>query len=85
MKQIHPDWNTLISVKGTSDSALIDITIVFSQDGIDKRGRRFSIALNKLESLTVVKGSLQRSLPPRWIRKERQVNNLWRLLNEGFD
>ena len=82
MKRIHPAWEDLVIVQGSEESFLLDRAVLISRDGVDRRGRRLSVASNQFEQLTGVKGSLQRSQPPRWIRQTKHVKNLWKLLEE---
>jgi len=85
MKQIQPTWDNLVIIQGSKESCLLDHAVLISQDGADRRGRRLSVASNRFKQLTGVKGSLQRSQPPRWIRGEKQIANLWDLLESGCD
>lgn len=85
MKQIYPAWDNLVIVQGSDESVLLDRAVLISQDGLDRRGRRLSVASYLFEHLTGIKGSLQRSQPPRWIRQTKNVKNLWKLLEEGRD
>lgn len=83
MKQTHPNWDNLVIVQGSEESRLLDRAILISKDGVDRRGYRHSIASEQFECLIGVKGSLQRSLPPRWIRQAKHIKHLWKLLEEG--
>jgi hypothetical protein len=61
-------------------SALLRHAIPISETRPDKRGRPNMVVSRRMESLLGIRGSIQRSLPPRFITGKTHVENLRRLI-----
>lgn len=61
-------------------SKLLDKAIQISQKKLNKIGRNYHAVSPEMEKLLGVKGSIQRSIPPRFIRDENKLKNLKGLL-----
>ncbi|GAB4313071.1 MAG: hypothetical protein Kow0019_12310 [Methanobacteriaceae archaeon] len=70
----------VIVVGNSSQSKLLDRAILISEKKLDKRGRTYHAVIHELERLLKIKGSIQRSIPPRII-KEDEIDNLKKLIN----
>lgn len=61
-------------------SWLLDRAILISESRPDKKGRPNLVVSRRMESMLGIRGSIQRSIPPRFISGEAQIGNLRRLL-----
>ncbi len=75
------DLENLVIVIGNSKSRLIDKAILISERRLNKIGRNYHAVSGQMERLLDIKGSIQRSIPPRIIEKKKNVNNLKHLIN----
>lgn len=80
----HPkrsDTMDMVMVVGDPEkSKLLDKAIQISQKKLNKIGRNYHAVSPEMEKLLGVKGSIQRSIPPRFIRDENKLKNLKGLL-----
>jgi hypothetical protein len=81
----HPKRNSdlqeLIMVVGDPEkSKLLDEAILISQKKLNKIGRNYHAVSGQMEELLGVKGSIQRSIPPRFIHERDKLVNLKDLL-----
>lgn len=80
----HPkrhDTGEMVLVVGDPDkSKLLDRAILLSQKKPNKIGRRYHAVSPKMEELLGIEGSIQRSIPPRFITEEDKIKNLKNLL-----
>jgi len=75
------DTEDLVVVVGNKNkSALLDKAVLVSRTKLDKRGRLYQAVSPEMEELLGISGSIQRSIPPRFIRNENKVTNLRRIL-----
>ena len=75
------DLNDLVIVEGNKNkSKLLDNAILISKPKLNKIGRAYHAVSPKMEKLLGIKGSIQRSIPPRMIRDPEHVENLKILL-----
>lgn len=75
------DLENLVIVVGNSKSRLLDHAILISQRKPDKMGRKYHAASPEMEKLLGIKGSIQRSIPPRIITEDNYLENLKTLIN----
>ncbi len=76
------DLQDLVIVVGDKEkSQLLNRAILISQRKPDKRGRPYHAASDQMEKLLGIKGSIQRSIPPRIIDDKDKINNLKKLLD----
>lgn len=75
------DLENLVIVIGNSKSRLIDKAILISERRLNKIGRNYHAVSGQMEQLLGIKGSIQRSIPPRIIEKKKNVDNLKNLIN----
>ena len=75
------DTEDLVIVVGRKDkSKLLDRAILISQTKYDKNGKPYQAVSDKMEKLLGISGSIQRSIPPRFITNENNINNLKHIL-----
>ncbi len=75
----------VIAAGQPNTSALLNHAILISETIPDKRGRPNMVVSQRMESLLGVHGSIQRSLPPRFIIGKKHTDSLRRLiLSEGL-
>ena len=73
--------NDLIIVEGDKNkSRLLDKAILISKPQLNKIGRSYHAVSPEMEKLLGIKGSIQRSIPPRMIRDPKCIENLKTLL-----
>jgi Nucleotide modification associated domain 3 len=81
LKRKH-DIKDLIIVAGDKKrSKLIDKAILISAKKYNKIGRQYHVVSPEMEELLGIKGSIQRSIPPRFIKDEKNIKNLKQILN----
>jgi len=80
----HPkrsDTNDMVLVVGDPEkSKLLDKAIPISQKKLNKIGRNYHAVSPEMEKLLGIKGSIQRSIPPRFIIDGKKLKNLKGLL-----
>lgn len=75
------DYQDLVIVAGNKrKSCLLDKGILISVKKPDKIGRTYHAASPEMEKLIGIKGSIQRSIPPRFIEGKENLNNLLTIL-----
>lgn len=75
------DLNDLVIVEGNKEkSKLLDKAVLISEPKLNKIGRPYHAVSKEMEKLLGIKGSIQRSIPPRMIRDHKCVENLKKLL-----
>lgn len=76
------DFNNLVIVTGDKDkSKLLDKAILISEKKLNRIGRPYHAVSSKMEKLLGIRGSIQRSIPPRFIENKDNLDNLLILLN----
>lgn len=76
------DFDNLVIVTGNRDkSKLLDKAILISEKKLNVIGRHYHVVSSKMEKLLGIKGSIQRSIPPRFIENKENLDNLFKLLN----
>jgi hypothetical protein len=75
------DLENLVIVVGDKEkSQLLSQAILISQRKPDKRGRPYHAVSEEMEELLGIRGSIQRSIPPRIIEDKEKIHNLKKLL-----
>ncbi|WP_429222889.1 hypothetical protein [Methanobacterium oryzae] len=75
-------FDNFVIVTGDKDkSKLIDKAILISEKKLNRIGRQYHIVSRKMEKLLGIRGSIQRSIPPRFIENKKNLDNLLKLLN----
>ncbi|MFA0846784.1 MAG: hypothetical protein ACC614_04400 [Methanobacterium formicicum] len=75
------DENSMVLVVGSPEkSKLLDKAILISAKKLNKLGRAYHAVSPPLEKLLGIKGSIQRSIPPRFIEDTDKLVNLRELL-----
>ncbi|HHT18631.1 MAG TPA: hypothetical protein GXZ72_03630 [Methanobacterium sp.] len=81
----HPkrfNTNDLVFVVGDPEkSKLLDRPIQISQKKLNKIGRNYHAVSPEMEVLLGIEGSIQRSIPPRFINDGKKLKNLKKLLD----
>ncbi len=73
--------NDLVIVVGNQKhSRLLDKAILISETKLDKRGRPYQAVSKEVKELLGISGSIQRSIPPRFIYKSKYIDNLRKML-----
>jgi hypothetical protein len=75
------DTGNLAIVVGNNQSKLLNKAILISEPRKDKRGRNYHAVSEGIEKLLGIKGSIQRSIPPRMIINDVNLENLKKLIN----
>lgn len=77
----YNDLNGTVIVMGNENkSKLLDKAISISEPRLNKINRRYHAVSNEMEELLGIKGSIQRSIPPRIIEDPPYLENLLKLL-----
>ncbi|MGZ7043998.1 MAG: Nmad3 family putative nucleotide modification protein [Methanobacterium sp.] len=77
----HDDLEGTVIVMGHENkSKLLDKAILISEPRLNKIGRKYHAVSNEMEDLMGIKGSIQRSIPPRIIEDKKYLKNLLKLL-----
>lgn len=75
------DTEDLVIVVGHKDnSKLLDKAILISKTKYDKNGKSYQAVSEEMEISLGISGSIQRSIPPRFIRNRNNINNLKHIL-----
>jgi hypothetical protein len=76
--------NEMVLAVGAPDkSELLEKAILISEKKLNKIGRAYHAVSSRMEELLGIKGSIQRSIPPRYIHNPDKITNLKDLL--GYD
>ena len=76
------NFKDLVLVLGDKNkSRLLEKAILISQKKLDKKMRPYQAVSYKFEKLLGISGSIQRSIPPRFIKNENNLTNLKKILN----
>ena len=73
-------YEKLVIVKGNKTSKLMDKAVLLSKRKLNKIGRNYHAVSPEMEELLGISGSIQRSIPPRFVT-ENNFRNLKKLLN----
>ena len=77
----HNDLEGLVIAKGyENQSKLLNKAIIISEPRLNKISRRYHAVSYEMENLLGIKGSIQRSIPPRIIEDEECIRNLMKIL-----
>jgi hypothetical protein len=77
----YNDLNGLVIVKGqVNKSKLLNNAFIISEPRLNKIGRKYHAVSKEMEDLIGIKGSIQRSIPPRIIEDSENLENLYELL-----
>ena len=79
IKRSNLEEDLVIAVGDPARSRLMDRALLISNKKLDKRGRPYNVVSKYMERLLGIKGSIQRSVPPRIIKDEK-IDNLKKLL-----
>ncbi|MGC9517941.1 MAG: hypothetical protein ACP5C3_09635 [Methanomicrobiales archaeon] len=74
IKRSNPEEDLVIVAGNPEKSKLLDRAILISAKKLDKRGRKYHAVSPEMEKKLDIKGSIQRSIPPRFIKDEKIVN-----------
>lgn len=75
------DLNDLVIVEGNKNkSKLLGEAILISKPKLNKVGRHYHAVSPEMEKLLGIKGSIQRSIPPRMIKDPEYMENLKKML-----
>lgn len=80
LKRSYDTEDLVIVVGYKSKSKLLDKAISISQTKYDTNEKPYHAVSKEMETLLGISGSIQRSIPPRFIRSTDRLNNLKRLL-----
>lgn len=76
------DFDDLVIVTGDKDkSRLLDKAVLISEKKLNRIGRSYHVVSSKMEKLLGIKGSIQRSIPPRFIENKENLDDLFKLLD----
>ena len=78
------NMENLALVVGNDQSRLLEKAILISERRPDRRGRHYHAVSKKMEKLLGIKGSIQRSVPPRMIVNKPYIDNLKKLIDIPF-
>jgi hypothetical protein len=71
----------LVIVVGQKDrSKLLERAILISKTKYNKNGKPYQAVSDEMEKLLGISGSIQRSIPPRFITNENNINDLEHIL-----
>ena len=75
------NYQNLVIIAGDKEkSRLLDNAILISAKKLDKRGRSYHAVSPEVEEQLGIKGSIQRSIPPRFIEGKESLDNLLTIL-----
>lgn len=80
LKRSYNTKDLVIIVGNESRSKLLNKAILISQAKYDKNGKRYHAVSKEMEISLGISGSIQRSIPPRFIRERENINNLKHIL-----
>jgi len=76
IKRIDYPEDLVIVVGRRNRSRLLDKAILISQRKFDKNGKPYQAVSKEMETSLGISGSIQRSIPPRYIRRKENLDNL---------
>ena len=71
----------LVIIIGSKRSKLLKKAVLISQRKYDKNGRPYEAVSRKMETTLGISGSIQRSIPPRFIENSNNLKNLKHILD----
>ena len=75
-KRIY-DIEDVVMVAGNENkSKLVDKAVLISEKKYNRNGKPYQAVSGEMEAFLGISGSIQRSIPPRFIRNENNLNNL---------
>ncbi|MCD6092474.1 MAG: hypothetical protein J7J38_00445 [Candidatus Aenigmarchaeota archaeon] len=80
LKRSYDTEDLVIVVGDKNKSKLLDKAILISQTKYGKNGRPYQAVSNEMVASLGISGSIQRSIPPRFIRNKNNLNNLKHIL-----
>lgn len=80
LKRSYDTEDLVIVIGDKSRSKLLDKAIQISQTKYDKNGKPYQAVSREMEASLGISGSIQRSIPPRFIKNENNINNLKHIL-----
>jgi len=80
LKRSYDTENLVIAVGDRSRSKLLDKAILISEQKYDKNGRPYQAVSKEMEISLGISGSIKRSIPPRFIKNEGNLNNLQNMM-----
>lgn len=80
IKRVDNPTDVVIVVGKEKQSKRLRKAILISQTSHDSKGRKIHIVSDEMTALLGISGSIQRSIPPRFIRQKEKINNLKNLL-----
>ncbi|PWI49617.1 hypothetical protein CEE45_00365 [Candidatus Heimdallarchaeota archaeon B3_Heim] len=81
IKRSHHSKDLIIVIGKKGNSRLLEEAVLISKPKLNKIGRIYHTVSPDMETLLGISGSIQRSIPPRLIKDEKNITNLKRLLN----
>jgi len=81
LKRSYDTEDLVIIVGNKKKSRLLNKAILISQTKYDRNGKPYQAVSKKMEKMLGISGSIQRSIPPRFISSENNVSNLKSLLH----
>jgi hypothetical protein len=76
----YNDLDGLVIVIGQNKSKLLNKAVLISEHRLNKIGRNYHAVSGEMEELVGIRGSIQRSIPPRMIKDTKYIENLKNLL-----
>lgn len=80
LKRSQNTQDLVMIVGSKNGSKLLEKAILISQTKHDRNGKPYQAVSREMEKLLRISGSIQRSIPTRFIRKEVNLNNLKHIL-----
>lgn len=81
LKRSYDTKDLVIIVGNRKKSRLLGKAILISQTKYDRNGRPYQAVSKKMEKSLGISGSIQRSIPPRLIKTDKNIRNLKSLLH----
>jgi hypothetical protein len=79
-KRIYDIEDAVMVIGNKNKSRLLEKAILISQTKPDKNGKSYQAVSKEMKTLLGISGSIQRSIPPRFIGNENNLNNLRHVL-----
>lgn len=80
LKRSYDTTDLVIVVGDKKKSKLLKKAILISQLKLNKIGTSYQAVSKKMEELLGISGSIQRSIPPRFIKEKKHIKNLKKIL-----
>lgn len=80
LKRSYDTEDLVIAVGDKSRSRLLNKAILISESKYDKSGRPYQAVSKEMEISLGISGSIQRSIPPRFIGNDSNLKNLYNIL-----